>query len=64
MRGANFIMALKSMKTKILSAVMAAMVFAGIPAYAIHETTDMRDDGKESEIQKVLYGQLDSKQIY
>ena len=54
----------KSMKTKILSAVMAAMVFAGIPAYAIQETTDMRDDGKESEIQKVLYGQLDSKQIY
>lgn len=52
------------MKTKILTALLSAAVFANNPAFAIQETYNMQDDGKETEIRKVLYGQLSSKQVY
>ncbi len=52
------------MKSKVLTALLTAAIFANLPAQAIQETTDMRDDGKETEVQKVLYGQLSDKQIY
>lgn len=51
------------MKSKILTALLSASLLASLPAYAISET-DMRDDGQETEVKKVLYGNLTDKQIY
>lgn len=51
------------MKSKIMTAILSAALLAGTPVYAISET-DMRDDGQEKEVKKVLYGNLTGKQIY
>lgn len=51
------------MKSKILTALLSAAMLANLPAYAITDS-DMRDDGQESEVKKVLYGNLTDKQIY
>lgn len=53
-----------SMKAKFLAVLLTAVLCGNLPANAIQEMTDMRDDGKESEIRKVLYGQLSDKQVY
>lgn len=52
------------MKKKILTAILSTLVFANLPSYAVLENTDMRDDGKEAEVKKVLYGQLTDKQVF
>lgn len=52
------------MNKKILTALLSAAIFAAAPANAVLENTDMRDDGNESEVRKVLYGQLTDKQVF
>lgn len=52
------------MKKKFVTALLSAVMFANIPANAIDESFDMRDDGKESEVKKVLYGKLTDKQVF
>ncbi|MBQ2644603.1 TonB-dependent receptor [bacterium] len=52
------------MKSKIFATLLSAIVFANLPVNAIDELTDMRDDGKEAEVKKVLYGQLSDKQVF
>ena len=54
----------KFMKSKIFATLLSAIVFANLPVNAIDELTDMRDDGKEAEVKKVLYGQLSDKQVF
>lgn len=51
------------MRSKILTALLSATLLANLPVYAISDA-DMRDDGQEAEVKKVLYGNLTDKQIY
>lgn len=51
------------MKRKVFTAILSASLLCNLPAYAVTET-DMRDDGQETEVKKVLYGNLTDKQIY
>lgn len=52
------------MKKKFFVMLLACILCSNLPSAAVLETIDMRDDGKESEIRKVLYGELSDKQIY
>lgn len=53
------------MKTsKLLTALLSGILLSAMPAFAVQEVTDMRDDGQETEVRKVLYGNLSEKQVY
>lgn len=53
------------MKTsKLLTALLSGVLLSAMPAFAVQEVTDMRDDGQETEVRKVLYGNLSEKQVY
>lgn len=53
------------MKTsKLLTALLSGILLSAVPAFAVQEVTDMRDDGQETEVRKVLYGNLSEKQVF